>query len=194
MGARYWSEGRRRSVYGETRKEVAEKLAKAVAVKEDPPAFVATNITVGEFLVQYEDAVRDTMKRRSFETYLVIARLHLLPTLRNTKPKNLTREQVQRMYARKRDEGLSAARVRRIHGVLSSALDHALRWRLLERNVCKEVSPPRVPPPEIRPFSLNEAKRFLATAQGDRFEALYVLGMTSGDEAWGNSAACSGQT
>lgn len=177
---RYWSEGRRRSVYGETRKEVAEKLAKAMAAEEDTPAFVPTNITVGEFLVQYEDAVRDTMKRRSFETYLDIARLHLLPALRNTKLEDLTREQVQRMYARKRDEGLSAARVRRIHGVLSSALNHALRWRLVEYNVCKEVSPPRVPPPEIRPFSLDEAKRFLAAAQGDRFEALYVLGMTSG--------------
>ncbi len=151
-----------------------------MAAEEDPPAFVPTNITVGEFLVQYEDAVRDTMKRRSFETYLDIVRLHVLPALRNTKLKDLTRKQVQRMYARKRDEGLSAARVRRIHGVLSSALNHALRWRLVEHNVCKEVSPPRVPPPEIRPFSLDEAKRFLATAQGDRFEALYVLGMTSG--------------
>jgi hypothetical protein len=29
----------------------------------------------GGRLVQYEDAVRDTMKRRSFETYLDIARL-----------------------------------------------------------------------------------------------------------------------
>jgi integrase len=83
------------------------------------------------------------------------------------------------MYARKRDEGLSAARVRRIHGVLSSALNHAVRWRLVEHNVCKEVSPPRVPPPEIRPLSLNEAKRFLAAAEGERFEALYVLGLTS---------------
>ncbi len=47
--ARYWFEGRRRSVYGETRKEVAEKLAKAVAVEEDPPAYVATNITWASF-------------------------------------------------------------------------------------------------------------------------------------------------
>ena len=117
-GARYWSEGRRRSVYGETRKEVAEKLDKAVDVEEDPPAFVATNITVGEFLVQYEDAVRDTMKRRSFETYLVIARLHLLPTLRNTKPKNLTREQVQRTYAlRPRSRPtLATTRTQRVQG------------------------------------------------------------------------------
>ncbi len=84
------------------------------------------------------------------------------------------------MYARKRDEGLSAARVRRIHGVLSAALSHAVCWQLVEHNVCKEISPPRVPPPEIRPLSLDEAKRFLAAAQGDRFEALYVLGLTSG--------------
>ena len=50
--ARYWSEGRRRSVYGETRKEVAEKLAKSMAAEEAPPAFRPRNITVGEFLVQ----------------------------------------------------------------------------------------------------------------------------------------------
>lgn len=159
---------------------MAEKLAKAMAAEEDPPAFRSTNITVGEFLVQYEDAVRDTMKRRSFETYLDIARLHLLPAFRDIRLENLTWEQVQRIYARKRDEGLSAARVRRIHGVLSAALNHAVLWRLVEHNVCKEVSPPRVLPPEIRPLSLDEAKRFLVGAEDDRFEALYVLGLTSG--------------
>jgi integrase len=179
--ARYWSEGRRRSVYGKTRREAADKLAKAVAAAEESPvAFVPVNITVGEFLAQYEDAVRDTMKRRSFETYLDIARLHLMPAFGDGRLKDLTRERVQRLYARKRDEGLSAARVRRIHGVLSSALNHAVRWRLLEHNVCKEVSPPRVPPPEIRPLSLDEAKRFLTAAEGERYEALYVLGLTSG--------------
>lgn len=76
------------------------------------------------------------------------------------------------MYVRKRDEGLSAARVRRIHGVLSSALNHAVRWRLVARNVCKEVSPPQVPPPKIRSLSMDEAGRFLVAAEGDRFEAL----------------------
>ncbi len=152
--ARYWSEDGRRSM--------------------------AVDITLGEFLAQYEDAVRDTMKRRRFETYLDIARLHLLPPLGNTKLADLTRGQVQRLYARKRNEGLWAARVRRIHGVLSAVLNHAVRWRLVEHNVCKEVSPPRVPPPEIRPFSLDEAKRFLVAVEGDRFEALYVLGLTSG--------------
>ena len=114
------------------------------------------------------------MKRRSLETYRDIARLHLLPAFGNKKLKDLTREHVQRMYSQKRDAGLSAARVRQIHGVLSSALNHALQWRLIDHFLCKEVSPPRVPAPEIRPLNREEAKRFLTAAQGDRYHALYV--------------------
>jgi integrase len=140
---------------------------------------VPTKITVAEFLAQYEDAVRDTMRRRSFETCHDIARLHLLPEFGTLNLSDLTRAYVQRLYSQKRDVGLSAARVRRIHGVLSSALNTAVRWRLIDHNVCKEVSPPRVPPPEICPLSLEEAKRFIAGADSDRYEALFVLGLTT---------------
>ncbi|MDP9382989.1 MAG: site-specific integrase, partial [Chloroflexota bacterium] len=178
--ARYWKDGKRKSVYGSSRKEVVEKLNKALATKDEPPKFIPTAITVAEFFEQYTDTVKHTMKRRSFETYHDIARLHLLPAFGKSKLRDLTREKVQKEYTRKLDAGLSPARVRRIHGVLSTALNTAVRWRYIEHNVCQEVSPPKVPQPEIRPFSKEEAKRFLATAAGDRYEALYVLGTTSG--------------
>jgi len=176
---RYWSEGKRRSIYGKSRKEVADKLAEAFA-DDGVVVFVSSNITVAEFLAQYEDAVKHTMKRRSFETYQSIAKVHLLPAFGNHKLKDLRREQVQRMYSLKCDGGLSAARVRRIHGVLSSALNHAVRWGLIEHNVCKEVFSPKVPTPEIRPLNRDEARRFLKATESDRYHALYVLGLTSG--------------
>ena len=186
--ARYWietSEGRKRhSLYGATRKECADKLADAMAAKDDEPIFVPTNITVAEFFRQYEDAVRDPMKRRSFETCQDITRLHLLPVLGNLRLKDLSREHVQRLYSRKRNDGLSAASVRRIHDVLRSSLNHAVRWRLIDHNVCGEVSQPRKSSPDIRPLSKEEAKRFLAAAEGSRYHALYVLGLTSGAR-WG---------
>jgi integrase len=182
--ARYWKDGKRKSVYGATRKEVAQKLAKALATKNEPPQFIPTNMTVQEFFQQYQDAVKDTMKRRSFETCQDIARLHLLPAFGGKKLKDLSREHVQRMYSHKRDTGLSAARVRRIHSVLSSALNTAVRWHLIQHNACEDVTPPKVQQPEIRPFSLEEAKRFIATAEGDRYEALFILGLTSGAR-WG---------
>jgi integrase len=59
------------------------------------------------------------------------------------------------------------------------ALNYALHWRLGEHNVCKEVTPPRVPSLKKWPLSLEEAKRFLAATEGDRF-ATFVLGLTSG--------------
>lgn len=184
--ARYTdANNKRRSVYGSTRKEVAGKLVEALAHKDDAPVFVPADITVREFFNEYEDVAIDTMKRRSFETYQSIARVHLLPAFGSTKLNALNREQVQRMYSRKRDAGLSPARIRRIHSAFSAALNMALRWRYLEHNVCKEVSPPRVPPPEIRPFSLEEAKRFLKASESDeRYHALFVLGLTTGAR-WG---------
>jgi integrase len=139
---RYTTESNRRSVYGKTKREIAQKLARTISGKEHAPAFfLPTNVTVAEFFTQYEDAVTDMMKRRSFETCCKVARVHLLPAFGGLRLKELNCEHVQRLYSRKRDAGLSAARARRIHGVLSSALNHAVRWRLVEHNVCKEVRP-----------------------------------------------------
>ena len=182
--ARYWAEtptGRKqRSVYGKTRKEVVEKLAEAMTTRNDEQGQVQTNVTLREFLAQYEEVAKDAMKRRSFETYRDIARNHLLPYLGGFKLEDLTRERVQRMYSRKRDQGLSAARVRRIHGVLSAALNKAVLWHLVSHNVCKEVSPPRVEAPEIKPLTREQARRFLAASEQDSYHAMYVLGLTTG--------------
>ena len=178
--ARYWSNGKRKSVYDATRKEVAGKLRDAMSIKEDAPVIEATNITVSEFLAQYEEVANETMKRRSFETYRDIARSHLLPAFGKSKLKDLTREKVQQLYASKRKQGLSAARVRRIHGVLSAALNKAVLWRMIPHNICKEVSPPRVEAPEVKPLTKGQAKRFLTAAETDRYHALYVLGLTTG--------------
>ena len=53
-------------------------------------------------------------------------------------------------------------------------------WHLVPWNICKEVSPPRVTVPEVKPLTKEQAKTFLAASEGDRFHALYVLSLTSG--------------
>ena len=182
-------DGVRRSFYGKTSKEVRQKYRDALATpKKEAPEFEPSAITVGEFFRQYDEVARDTMKRRSLETYRCIARKHLLPSLTSIKLAELDRESVQRLYSRKRDSGLSPARIRRIHGVLSSALNSAVRWHYVEHNVCREVSPPRVPAPDIRPLSVDEAKRLLEAAENDRYHAIIALGLVSGAR-WGELTA-----
>ena len=49
-----------------------------------------------------------------------------------------------------------------------------------------DVKAPRPTPEEMRPLSEAEARAFLEAAKetGDRFEALYVLAIATGSEAW----------
>lgn len=177
---------KRRSIYGTTRKEVADKLAVKLANKEDEakqPA-PAKNITVRAFFGEYLEAIRDSIKRRSYETSRDIIRIHLNPEFGGKRLKDLDRRSIQAMYTRKRGAGLSASRVKRIHDVLAASLNVAVSWGYIHKNPCDAVSKPKIPAPEIRPFSKEEAKRYIAAAEGDRYEALFVLGLTSGAR-WG---------
>lgn len=185
--ARYWHDGKRKSVYAGSRKECAGKLTKAMAAKDDPPKFVPTAMTAAEFFDEYEGSIRDGIKRRSLETTRDVIRLHLKPAFGGTRLKDLDRRTIQAMYAEKRGDGLSASRVKRIHDVLAASLNVAVRWGYIDKNPCDAVSKPKIPAPEIRPFSQDEARRFVAAASGERYEALYVLGLTSGAR-WGELA------
>ena len=187
--ARYYdANGKRRSVYGKTRKDVAWKLAAKIANKDTEPVqkVEQATITARDFFAEYLAAMKDTIKRRSYETSADIIRLHLNTEFGSMSLTDLDRKSIQSMYARKR-ESLSAARVKRIHSVLAASLNVAVRWGYIEKNPCDAVSKPKVPAPEIRPFSKEEAKRFIAAASGERYEALFVLGLTSGAR-WGELA------
>ena len=98
-GARYCvptPEGlKRQSVYGKTMKEVAEKLANK---GDDSTQPVRTNTTVREFFAEYEEAIRDGIKRRSYQTTHDSVRLHILPGFGTKELTDLGRKLIQRMY------------------------------------------------------------------------------------------------
>jgi integrase len=60
------------------------------------------------------------------------------------------------------------------------ALSQAVKWSLIPRNVTEDVKAPRSVPEEIRPLDREQTKTLLEAAQGDRFEALYALAVTTG--------------
>jgi integrase len=76
---------------------------------------------------------------------------------------------------------LAPATVRKIHSTLHKALSQAVADGLIPRNAA-DVKAPRPAPDEMHPLSEPEARTFLETARetGDRFEALYVLAITTG--------------
>jgi integrase len=60
------------------------------------------------------------------------------------------------------------------------ALSQAVKWSLIPRNVTEDVKAPRSVAEEIKPLDREQTKTLLEAAHGDRFEALYVLAVTTG--------------
>jgi integrase len=67
-----------------------------------------------------------------------------------------------------------------MHGVLHQALDYTRRHKLVVFNVAEDVESFPDAKHEMRALSEEEARRLLEAAGGDRFEALYVVAVTTG--------------
>jgi integrase len=76
--------------------------------------------------------------------------------------------------------GLSPRTVAYIRTVLRIALNRALKWGLVARNVAALTDPPRQERTERQPLTPEQARTFLKAVEGDRLEALYRVGLALG--------------
>ena len=90
---------KRKTIYGKTRAEVAEKLAKAVMDRADGLVFDGGTLRLFEYLERWlADSVRDTVRATTYETYAYLVRTYIVPSLGRIKLKALTPAHVQRFY------------------------------------------------------------------------------------------------
>jgi integrase len=178
----YTANGRKRkSLYGKARQEVAAKLARALSDRENGLILEAGSQTLGEYLNRWlNGSVKGSVKDKTFNDYEWLVRKHIAPTLGRIKLKTLSPIHLQGLYQGKLEAGLSPSTVRHLHVVLHRALNQALRWGLVPRNVSEAVDLPKLQKKEIRPLSADEARRLLEEARWDRLEALYVLAVHCG--------------
>jgi integrase len=172
--------GKRRYVYGKTRKEVAGKLAKAVADGNDGLIFDSENLTLARYLDLWLDSIRGTVRESTWVRHEISARVHLKPALGRARLDELYPLEIQSFYRRKLGEGQSAASVLKMHSTLSKSLKQAVRWRLIPLNACVSVMPPRPMKPEIRPLDARQMKALLEAAEDTDLYALWVLMATTG--------------
>jgi integrase len=173
-----------RTIYGrkgQSREDVAAKLTKAMADRDGGITYDAGKLTVEEHLRRWlSDSVRDTVRRRTYERYESIVRVHLIPAIGRIKLKTLTPAHVRGLYCAKLNAGLAPQSVLHIHRTLSKALKQATDDGLIPRNAAGLVKPPRPRREEIRPLDSEQVRALFETARGDRLEALYVVAITAG--------------
>lgn len=111
---------------------------------------------------------------------LQLVRLHLKPNLGKHQLSALTPQHVQALLNEKLAAGLSPRTVTYLRAVLRRALNQALRWGLVARNVAALTEPPKAVRFQATALTEGQAVALLATARGDRLEALYAVALALG--------------
>jgi integrase len=178
--------GRRKSISGKVKEDIENRmiLVKADLVKGLPVPIGRQ--TLGEYLATWIDTkskLRPSSRRRYRN-----AIDHITKALGKIPLVNLAThpDQVLRFYTQLQEEGpdgekgLSGTTVHGIHFVLHRALKDAMRMGLIAINVTEEFDAPGRDDFEMQPLDEEQANQFLAACVGDRFEALYVLALSTG--------------
>jgi len=160
--------------------EVQQRLVDARREVEQQRSGADRGLTVCAFLEQWLERSRRRVRPHTLHRYEGIVRGHLVSALGDQVLVDLSPRQVEVMLARQLDAGLSALTVRHHRGVLRTALNVAMRWGLVERNVATLAEPPALQRREVTPVGPHEARRILAAIQGHRLEALFAITLSLG--------------
>lgn len=173
--------GKRKAIYGKTRKEVADKLATLLHDQQRGMLVENSQQTVEQFLTSWlENTHKHRIRPRTYERYKEAIDLHIVPALGHYQLQKLTPQRVQAFYAKKRESGLAPATIRYYHSVLHNALSVAVKWGLVARNVCELVEPPRKERFEMQALTIEQGQKFLEILRGHKWEALYILALVTG--------------
>src|SRR5436309_10155184 len=174
--------GQKKQRYFKTEREANTALRKMLHEKEQVTLPTGPNQTLKAYLEQWLEQVYklSTIRTSTYNVYRIMIYKHIIPILGHVPLQRLTPQQIQAFYTKKLDEGLSAKRVKGFHAVLHSALDNAVRWNLVGRNVCDLVTPPVPQHYEVQPLTPEQAQRLLEAAHGHKLEMLLTLAITTG--------------
>jgi integrase len=166
--------GKRKRIYGKTRKEVADKL-KALHRDQSLGINIAPEKqTVEQFLTRWLENVKGRNRPRTYESYEVVVRRHILPHIGSHELSRLLPEHVDAMIAalketkraRRKEAMLAPRTVQYARSVLVRALNRAVKWGLVSRNVAVLSDAPSVPRARITPLDEQEARRLLDAVKG----------------------------
>ena len=160
-----------KSVYGQTQKEVRQKLSAALTVLDSGTYIAPTSMKLGAWLDQWLQAYTGNVKPATKGAYEEHIRVHIKPYLGEVKLAKLTAPMVQNVYNTLLEEkGLSPKSVKNIHGVLHRALEQAKKLNYLRENPLDAVILPRTEKPQLQTMDDADMIAFLQAIEGDAYE------------------------
>jgi integrase len=178
--------GKRKKFYFKTKQEALKKKNEALRELEQGTLATGSQRKLKDYLEDWiENVHKDKLRISTYVKYKKLIK-YIVADLGDVWLQKLTPEQVRRFYTKmstKKDKGgrgLSSKTIHEIHGVLHLALDNAVSWNYVGRNVCDLVKPPRIVSREATPLTLEQARVLLNKVREHRLEVLLTMAVVTG--------------
>ena len=182
-----------KNVLDRTQAEVKAKLKKAIEEAGSLDVAKAGKYTVAEWLrLWFEVYAKPNLRFSTAEYYRRGIELHTIPYIGEVKLNQLTTRQIQSLYRelqqngrrraaqKTKRPGLSSSTIRGVHTMLHSALDRAVKERLLIRNPADGCVVPKATHQEMKTLRPGDLKAYLDAAERRNALAMFYLELVSG--------------
>lgn len=171
--------GLRKSVFGDTTREVHRKLD---AIKYEIAAgmhgTLDGELTLREWAEKWIETQKHHIAITTEENYRSLIRLHL-DRIGDVPLSKVTPLLINDHYTRKLAT-YSSTYVNHIHVLISSMLEEAVNLEILARNPARRVKVPPIKTEEMEPLTEEQSIQLLSIARGHRFEAEIMIGLATG--------------
>jgi integrase len=163
------------------------ECARLIAQRRDGGDVDPSRETVAQYLDRWLEQMRSQVAPRTHERYAELCRKTIAPLIGDETLAKLQPARVSHAYARaladgRRDGkgGLSPRTVLHLHRVLRSALQQAVRWRLISTNPADAVKPPKVERKEMKALDADGTVDLIEAARGTNLFPLVLLCVMTG--------------
>lgn len=174
------------SFYGRNGAEAMRKRDKFLEDIQSGYSSESRNVSVADYLRRWlSGPLKRRVAVRTLEDYRNAAEKHLIPPapdgIGDAMLSEVTAQDLEDLYERKLSAGVGTRSVKYAHQTVSTALQNAVKKRLIPYNPARDADPPPAARKKERAtLSWPEVERFFASAAGDRFEHLFTVAVLTG--------------
>ena len=170
-----------------TERDAAKALRVAIAAHDGGRRVTSSSRTVQQFMDEWHAAVQPGLRATTWVNYRDYLDAYVIPVIGNTRLQDLTPVRLNLLYGHlltkgrvRGSGGLAPKTVQNVHRLLHRALQDAVKWDYLPRNVAEAAEPPKVERSRPTVWTPEQLGAFVTQVRDDRFYALWLLAVTTG--------------
>lgn len=136
--------------------------------------------SVDNLMTKWLEDKKTAVRPATWKSYEWLVTTHLIPHLGKIKVDKLQPAQVHNLYHNVLTPALSAASVKKLHVILNDALNRAVTWGSIVRNVASTVELPKGKKQKFEVWDADQLNAFLEAANDDAYFIVFELAASTG--------------